>query len=209
MNHTDLYRTERSSHSVNWKMSTRPTESKTIDGLDFPSSNLWLNKAQRADQTCWLTSSLLCITLIQYTYLFKTYAAIYSKISRYTSQFSHRNDSKLFNSSFTTSQYYEPTVIPQGLHLHFTYIHWWWWLWCKVPNSTSGAVPFSILPKETFACRPGILNQQPSDSEALALPLSHSHLKLYDNDKHYIYTLFKGASEDTKNKILIEKLKQK
>ena len=34
---------------------------------------------------------------------------------------------------------------------------------------------FSILPKDTPACRPGELNQRPSHNKTLALPLSHIH----------------------------------
>ena len=32
----------------------------------------------------------------------------------------------------------------------------------------------SILPKDTWTCRPGELNQQPSDNKTLVLPLRHS-----------------------------------
>ena len=34
---------------------------------------------------------------------------------------------------------------------------------------------FSILYKDTSACRPGELNQRSSDYKMLALPLTHSH----------------------------------
>ena len=44
-----------------------------------------------------------------------------------------------------------------------------------VQSSTSVPVlGFSILPKDTWTCRPGESHQQPSDNKMLALPLSHS-----------------------------------
>ena len=39
----------------------------------------------------------------------------------------------------------------------------------------SSSLGLSILPKDTATCRPGELNQQPSDNNTLALPLSNSH----------------------------------
>ena len=49
------------------------------------------------------------------------------------------------------------------------------WLPCKVPTSTSGAVSgqFSVLPSDTSTCRPGEMNQRPSDNKTLTLSLSH------------------------------------
>ena len=41
----------------------------------------------------------------------------------------------------------------------------------------SSSVELRILPKDTSTCRPGDLNQQPSDNKMLALPPSHSHLQ--------------------------------
>ena len=40
---------------------------------------------------------------------------------------------------------------------------------------TRSSLGFSILLKDTSTCRPGELNQQPSDDKTLAQPLIHSH----------------------------------